>query len=107
MGGCFGGFGPDVRRLFAASKSLLRELWENEESANDQQTLSLLYMRHPSMFHVQKAYTTAIPFIGKGKWEHVLGCVTSEFKEHYTDLRWIGLLAISIVVVLASYKNAS
>jgi hypothetical protein len=107
MGGCFGGAGPDVRRLFAASKSLLQELWENETSANDQQTLSLLYMRYPSMFHVQKAFTTAIPFIGKGKWEHVLGCMTSEFKEHYNDLRWIGMFAIAIAAVLATYKNAS
>jgi len=107
MGGCFGGFGPDVRRLFKASKSLLKELWANEQSANDQQILSLLYMRHPSMFHVQKAFTAVIPFIGKGKWEHVLGGMTSETDEYHTDLRWIGILLGVACLMLATYKNAS
>jgi len=107
MGGCFGGFGPDVRRLFAQSKSLLQELWAKEKSANDQQILSLLYMRAPSMFHVQKAYTAWIPFIGTGKWEHVLMGMTSETDENQTDLRWIGIFLLVACLVLTTYKNAS
>jgi len=107
MGGCFGAFGPDVRRLFAASKSLLQELWANEQSANDQQILSLLYLRHPSMFHVQKAFSAVIPFIGKGKWEHVLAGMTSETEEYHLDLRWIGILMGVACLALVTYKNAS
>ena len=97
MGGCFGGYGPDVRRLETHVRSTLHELWSRGVSANDQQMLSVLYLRAPSMFHVQKAFTAWIPWIGSGKWNHVLRGLTSETDQYDTDMR---VCVASVVILL-------
>lgn len=106
MGGCFGGSGPDVRRLHTTSQALLKELWTQGTSANDQQVLSLLYRRMPSWFHAQRAFTTIVPWIGVGKWNHALQILESESIERVTDLRWLFLLVIACAWI-SVHKNAS
>jgi hypothetical protein len=97
MGGCFGGFGPDVRRLDRVARSVLQDLWSRSVSANDQQLLSVLFLRMPTMFHTQKAFTTWVPWIGSGRWDDVLLCTTSETEERFVDMR---LCVVSVLVFL-------
>lgn len=91
MGGCFGGQGVYVRRLFYESVQLLHELWEKNISANDQQILSILHYRKPSFFHVQKAFTQWIPYYGSGHWSKAIRILDSEKEESYKNFQWIFL----------------
>lgn len=104
MGGCFGGFGPDVRRLEKLSRAILRELWSRETSANDQQLLSIMFLRAPDMFHVQKAFKAFVPWIGRGEWDNVLLSVASETAERVTDMR-LCVAAVALVLFLLLYKR--
>lgn len=98
MGGCFGGYGVYIRRLFYESKILLEELWEKHISANDQQILSILHYRKPNLFHLQKAFKQWIPFYGSGFWNSALLIIESEEKENYKNYQWISLLLVFCIL---------
>jgi hypothetical protein len=81
MGGCFGGHGPDVRRLFLQSKDVLHKFWEQGISLNDQQLLSVLHVRAPSQFRLRRQYIQWIPLWSRGLWNRVLCILDTSIDE--------------------------
>jgi hypothetical protein len=103
MGGCFGGFGVYVRRLFVEAQLLLDELYGTEQCANDQQVLSLLFWRKPNLFHVQKAFKQYIPFYGVGKWAEVLQIIDNEEKQQGEEYH---IVLIFLVILFLLFLKA-
>jgi hypothetical protein len=104
MGGCFGGTGVFVRRLYKETNEILQELYSTNQCANDQQVLSILYWRKPFMFHVQKSYTQYIPFYASANWKNVLQILDSETKEFKKEYHTIILFILLLLFLCIKFK---
>jgi hypothetical protein len=104
MGGCFGGTGVLIRRLYKETTEILQELYSTNQCANDQQVLSILYWRKPFMFHVQKSYTQYIPFYASANWKNVLQILDSESKEFKKEYHGIILFILLILLLCIKLK---
>ena len=101
MGGCFGGKGPDVRKLFGDSKSLLKEFWSRNISLNDQQLMSVLHVRSPSRFQLRRQYEQWFPLVSRGLWSRVL-CVLDGSQDEALGSRplvWMVVLVLFVYMV--------
>lgn len=100
MGGCFGGKGPDVRRLFTQSVNVLKEFWKRSISLSDQQLLSILHVRFPSQFHVKCQFEQWVPLVSRGMWSRVLSVIDKSEDEAVGSLPAVFLMfALCILLV--------
>lgn len=104
MGGCFGGFGVQVRRLYKETSQILQELYANNRCANDQQVLSLLYWRKPNLFHLQKSFRQWIPFYGSPKWDNVLQILDSETNGYVKQFHILIMFSLILFIMLFKTK---
>ena len=100
LGGCFGGPSQELLWLSSIVKSSVQELWAQNKSANDQQILSILFMRYPEKFIAGKIYDSFRTLIPRIKWDHACIAVNDDerFKYSKTSFNFVYVLIVLVLV---------